>query len=511
MQTKQGCWVIAGLVLLAGCQTANTRRTAAHKPPVVVPSNTAMSATLSEPTQVMPTKRDSKQEVFQAAASGESTSDVRTANMSAATGTEATPSTANSAAVWKLTLDDAINTALARNPDLVTLRENEGISDAALGVAQTYPWNPFVQTQYFPTAFNKDGSRGPGSGYVWLMQTVELAHQQRHREEAAEANLNTVRWNIKQAELLNIAQTERLYFTALFQRDVHELTKSAADLNDELLATMERLFQAGQVPVANVTMARVTARSSRRQADLAEANYQTALLALRQQLVLPPDTPFELDGDLAKWEWHPAANVTALPENPLQMTIPMDVAAQLVANRPDVQAARSDVQTARSNADLANANRVQNVAVGPIYDRDDFGTQFIGFRTQFNVPVFDNGQPLTRQRCAEYRQRAVACQQLEMRAALEAQLAIDRYERARRIVEHSQRDNSKTWAEEIRAIDEQFKAGQADILAVFATRTSLIQDHRAYLDALNELAQAAANVTAATGMPSNALFSASPQ
>ena len=503
MKTKQGCWVIAGLVLLAGCQTANTRRTAAHKPPVVVPSNSAMSATLA-----VPTKRDSKSEVIQASASSESTSDVRTAGMSAET--ETTPSTADSAALWKMSLDDAVNTALARNPDLVTLRENEGVSDAALGVAQTYPFNPFVQTQYFPTAFNKDGSRGPGSGYVWLMQTVELAHQQRHREEAAEANLNTVRWNIKQAELLNMAQTERLYFTALFQRDVHDLTKAAADLNDELLATLERLFQAGQVPVANVTMARVTARSSRRQADLAEANYQTALLALRQQLVLPPDTPFELGGDLAKWEWHPAANVVSLPGNPLQMTIPVDVAAQLVADRPDVQAARSDVQTAHANANLANANRVQNVAVGPIYDRDDFGTQFIGFRTQMNIPVFDNGKPLTRQRCAEHRQRSVSCQQLETRAALEAQLAIDRYERARRIVEHSQRDNSKTWAEEIRAMDEQFKAGQADILAVFATRTSLIQDHRAYLDALNELAQAAANVTAATGMPSNALFSATP-
>ena len=504
MKTKQGCWVIAGLVMLAGCQTANTRQTAAHKPPVAVPSNAAMSATLP-----VPTKRDSKSAVIQAAASDESTSDVRTADVSAET--EATPNAGVSATLWKLTLDDAVNTALARSPDLVTLRENEGIGDAALGVAQTYPFNPFVQVQYFPTAFDKNGSRGPGSGYVWLMQIVELAHQQRHREEAAEANLNTVRWNIKQAELLNTAQTERLYFTALFQRDVHDLTKSAADLNDELLGTLERLFQAGQVPVANVTMARVTSRSSRRQAGLAEANYQTALLALRQQLVLPPDTPFELGGDLAKWEWHPAANVAALPGNPLQMTIPVDMAAQLVADRPDVQAARSDVQTARSNADLANANRVQNVAVGPIYDRDDVGTQFIGFRTQMNIPVFDNGKPLTRQRCAEHRQRSVACQQLETRAALEAQLAIDRYERARRIVEHSQRDNSKTWADEIRAMDEQFKAGQADILAVFATRTSLIQDHRAYLDALNELAQAAANVTAATGMPSNALFSATPQ
>ncbi len=510
MKTKHGCWVIAVMLVLTGCQTATTRREVRRIPPVGAPSNTALSA-----TQAVPTKRDAKPKVIQAAAT-ESTGDVRTADLVIDTDPKLSLATAESqsdsvsGSLLKLTLDDAVNTALARNPDLVTLRENEGVSDAAVGVAQTYPFNPFVQTQYFPTAFNKDGSRGPGSGYVWLMQTIELAHQQRHREEAAEATLNTVRWNIKQAELLNTAQTERLYFTALFQRDVRDLAKSAADLNDELLGSLERLFQAGQATVANVTMARVTSRSSRRQADLAEATYQTSLLAIRQQLVMPPDTPFELVGDLAKWQWHPAANVAALPENPLQMTIPVNVAAQLVVNRPDVQAARSDAQTARSNADLANANRIQNVAVGPIYDRDDFGTQFIGFRTQMNIPVFDNGKPLTRQRCAEHRQRVVASQQIETRAALEAQLAIDRYERARRIVENSHRV-SEGFDTEMRAMDEQFKAGQADIVAVYATRASLIQDHRASLDALNELAQAAANVTAATGMPSNALFSATPQ
>ena len=35
----------------------------------------------------------------------------------------------------------------------------------------------------------------------------------------------------------------------------------------------------------------------------------------------------------------------------------------------------------------------------------------------------------------------------------------------------------------------------------FATQVSLVQDYRAHLDLLNEVAQAAAAVTAATGLP----------
>ena len=60
------------------------------------------------------------------------------------------------------------------------------------------------------------------------------------------AALNTVRWNILQAELLNVAQTERLYFTALYQRGIRDLARASATLNDQLLTISERQLNAGQ-------------------------------------------------------------------------------------------------------------------------------------------------------------------------------------------------------------------------------------------------------------------------
>ena len=44
---------------------------------------------------------------------------------------------------------------------------------------------------------------------------------------------------------------------------------------------------------------------------------------------------------------------------------------------------------------------------------------------------------------------------------------------------------------------------------MFTARTSLIQDRRAFLDQLNELGQAAAAVTLATGLPPSAIVSKS--
>ena len=60
--------------------------------------------------------------------------------------------------------------------------------------------------------------------------------------------------------------------------------------------------------------ARIDARSTRQQADLAEANYQTALLDLRRQMNIPPDSPIELAGDLAALRWK-TAHQAALEED----------------------------------------------------------------------------------------------------------------------------------------------------------------------------------------------------
>ena len=59
---------------------------------------------------------------------------------------------------------------------------------------------------------------------------------------------------------------------------------------------------------------------------------------------------------------------------------------------------------------------------------------------------------------------------------------------------------------ELQKLEEQFVAGEVDILRVFQSRNSLIQNRRALLDSLNEIAQAAANVTAATGLPLETLL-----
>ncbi|HWB00654.1 MAG TPA: TolC family protein, partial [Pirellulales bacterium] len=210
----------------------------------------------------------------------------------------------NESPMLRLSLFDAIETGLLQNPDLTVLRQNEGVSLGALGVARTYPFNPYIQVQATPIQSQKaDTVHDTIYQYVLVMQTIQLAHQQRRREEIGMAALTSVRWNILQAELLNVAQTERLYFTALYQRGIRDLVRQNADLNQELLATSQRQLEAGHVSGADVAIVRIDSQSTQTQAELAEANYQTALLDLRRQLNIPLEQPLDLTGELTDWQW----------------------------------------------------------------------------------------------------------------------------------------------------------------------------------------------------------------
>lgn len=410
-----------------------------------------------------------------------------------------------------LNLSQAIDIGLTRNPEFVVQRGTIDVSRAVGNVTKVYPWNPFVQAQYFPNgrpflpSSQPGGSAGLSNYYVWAMQRFELAHQRRFRAQIAAATVTQVQWNVHQAELLNVAQTTRLYFAALYQRELRDIVFEMAEVNERLLGVVERRFQTNLATVAELTTVRVAARQSRRQADLAEAQYNASLMALRQQLNVPLDQPLKFEQRLTDFAWAPVQDLESPDEATPPATCPQSLAASLIAARPDLMAAQAGVSVANANMLLSKAARMPDVAVGPIYETADDGTHYLGLRFQTDVPVFNNGTPLLNQRRAEMGQQRLVYAQLRERAMIDAQTAIDRYERDRRLVEKELAGgggaSSGGVPPELKQITDQFEAGQADILAVFNTQTNLLLERRAWVDLLGETSQAAANVVQSAALP----------
>lgn len=403
--------------------------------------------------------------------------------------------------VSSLSLPQSISLGLSQNPDLIALRQTENVGSAALGVAQTYPFNPFVQVQATPYQDQQTGGPGTTYHYVLLMQTIQLAHQQQFREEGAASALNSTRWNIHQAELLNVAQTERLYFSVLYLRGILELANASDQNNQQLLRTLEKQLDAGQATAADVAIVRVDARSTKQQVRLAKANYETALRDLKRHLGVSPDDPIHVDGDLRSFEWAipswgDSGNMTEYLVNPSSTAI-----ASRVAARPDVLAAHADLDAARAAMCLASANKTPDLQIGPYYQRTADGTSFLGFRAQMDIPVINSGRPLEQQRTAEFNQRVTNWQQLQRRAELEAQAAWERYHVALMALTEDASSGETDVPKELESLEQQFLAGEVDVVRVVQARASIIQNQRVRLDLLNEVAQSAANLTATATVP----------
>ncbi|MBI1349304.1 TolC family protein [bacterium] len=400
-----------------------------------------------------------------------------------------------------LTLPQSISLGLAQNPDLIALRQADQVSSAALGVAQTYPFNPFIQVQATPLQDQYQAGPGTTYHYVLLMQTIQLAHQQQFREEGAASVLNSTRWNIHQAELQNVAQTERLYFMVLYLRGILELANASDQNNQQMLRILEKQLDAGQATAADVAIVRVDARSTKQQVRLAKANYETALRDFKRQLGVSPDEPIQIEGDLRSLTWTLPSlgfmdSETEYDSHQLNLMI-----ASRVATRPDVLAARSDIDAARAAMELATAAKTPDLQIGPYYQRTADGTSFLGFRAQMDIPVINSGRPLEQQRVAEFNQRVMSWQQLQRRAELEAEAAWERYELAYTALTEEMADGVTNLPLELESLEQQFLAGEVEVVRVVQARTSLIQNQRVRLDLLNEAAQAAANLTAFATIP----------
>jgi outer membrane protein TolC len=400
---------------------------------------------------------------------------------------------------------------LSQNPDLIIIRGTANVSAAMVDVAGVYPWNPFVQAQFFPTgspftpSSTPGGQAGGSNYYVWLMQRFELGHQRLRRKDSAIAALGQANWNIRQAELTNLAQTERLFFTALYQRQLRDLAADADTLGDRLVEVVDRRFKAGLATGLETANARIASRQSRRQHHLADAAFQAALLALRQQLGLPSNAPLDLTGDLTKFQWLPISDAFCSVAGSASID-PQILAAEMAEARPDVMAARSAVAVAHANLGLARAARVQDIQAGPIYETADDGTRYLGFRMQRDFGVFNNGSALAGQRQTELQQQNLAHDQLKRRATNEATSAIDRYERARRLAADAENEAAGSAPPELDQVIHEYEAGNAEIVNVLAIQNNLLQVERSSLDLINEVALSAALVTQATALPPERLF-----
>ncbi|MEZ4452473.1 MAG: TolC family protein [Nannocystaceae bacterium] len=296
------------------------------------------------------------------------------------------------AASRRLSLGEALRLAAERGLDEAA--SDEQVAKATAAAARVYPFNPFVQFQALP--YQSD-SPAAIAHYVLAMETIELGRQQRWRRSAGRAAAARIRADRRQIALSDEAAVARLFFAAVYQRELADLLRRRLTLDDERLdGALERVASAPEA-IDEVTSLRLGHRMLEHEIERLVLDEHETVAALAERLAIDPSLPLEPVGLLETWRWQPLAPQAA----PL-------------ADHPIAAAAAADEARAAADAGLARANRIPNLLIGPYYQRGANGVVSAGFRGQVTLPTFDTGRRLVRQRAAEAaRQRLAAARARE--------------------------------------------------------------------------------------------------
>jgi outer membrane protein, heavy metal efflux system len=410
-----------------------------------------------------------------------------------------------------IAMQAALYGAVTSNPDLVTLREGNAIaaSAEAVEVARNFPTtlNPTLWIDYRPITLVPNGTFGTGPGshasasgnnfyhygqdyiYVSLRQPVELGHQTRYRYHIAQAAYDQQKWLVVQAELTALVQTYRFFQTAAYRREKFRLAQELADFNDRLQETLQRRMEANQVQAADVSLARVESRATRQQVKATRQDYLIALTDMRNQIGIPEQAgTFEPLGEFSVPPYIPPVDEQEMVQEALH-------------NRADIQAARAQVAGTQSAVNLAKGDRIPTPIIGPEYQMDEAGVQYVGFVFIAPIPIWNNGKPLVLQREAEHRRALVAFKEAQQRAVGQVRAAVAKWNGATELVNDSV-GLSNDLSVEVQKMERLFEEGQADLTKLMQARQRLIQLENSRLDAVWQATQAQADLLLALGVPS---------
>lgn len=291
-------------------------------------------------------------------------------------------STSQASAATLVSLDQAIQLALANNPDLEATRTQIDQSKAQEITANLRP-NPLLSGDsqfvpiFNPSEFSTDALNSITQFDIGVGYLFERGGKRKHRLQAAQDATAVTRSQVSDAERTLTFNVAQQFINALLAKS--NLNFATLDLTSfqQTVNISEERYKAGDISegdLLKIKLQLLTFQTDVAQARVAKAQ---ALISLRQLLgydSVPRD--YDVAGDL---EYVPLMGNLD------------DLQAKALAERPDLRAARQSVKAAESQIGLARANAKQDLDLSMNYSHVSGASSTSWF---FNIPlpIFDRNQ-----------------------------------------------------------------------------------------------------------------------
>jgi len=374
----------------------------------------------------------------------------------------------------RLTLDDALRIAEARNPAVAASAAALRMAEADAVGAHQRP-NPVFSASMEGLPFSQD-TRPPFWDNQQLTLTVEqdleTGGRRGLREKAAAAGIDAARAAASDRLRLLRLDVQRAYLTAMLARADHEVAQSTLADIDRVLAINRARFEQGElsgVELRRLQVERHRFADDAITAELAMKNAKASLLSVMH--VTPLDRPFETAGALGDAVAPPSLDAAAAPA--------------LLAGRPDVAAARAGQAHAEASSALERALAKPLWTVGGGYQRD-FGVDALVLQLRVPLPVASRNQGAIARADAGRALAEAAAAAVSVEAELEARLAANGVVAHRARVESIQRDYLRNAREARDIVLAAYRAGASTLIDYLDAQRALDEaqrvEHRALFD-----------------------------
>lgn len=381
-----------------------------------------------------------------------------------------------------LTMEQSVTLALEHSPRLI-----EGRAEAASAQAQwegadlPFQSNPQLQAAVGPRLRDEGDTIELSVG---ISQQLEIFGQRSARKDAARAATEASRFRLESLQVELAAEVRQAFGRALAAEQLLRLSEDALGLAEEGRKVAEERLQAGAASHIEMNLATVE-RGRARQAKVRAARLRVQTLAeLKLLLGMDPSEDITLEHALR-------AEVTPQPA----LSVLVERAAQ---QRQDVKAARAEWEAARAELQFARRDALPRPSVGLAYGREENDTIFQG-TLSIDLPVFNRNQAgrgtsVARERRAQQRLAAT-----ERFVRAEVELALNRYQSAQAAAELFDAEVLAALQENLKLVTEAYRAGKVDSLQVLIIRREALDGRRDYIEALEELNAAQAQLLRAMG------------
>ena len=376
-----------------------------------------------------------------------------------------------------LTLPEALARARERAPQIVSARLAIEESRARLAGAEHLQSNP----DFDAGIGNRQGSGTRSTDLdIGIGQSFEPGSRRASRRDMAAAGIEQSTANVDEVTRTVLLDTATLFLRGLQLSERVRLLDRSLELANNVLQIADRRFQAGDVAVLDVNIARSAAARIRAERQGVMAERAIVIGELRELLQLEDE--IELRGDLPAAAQVDRATIT-------------DAASR----RPELRALEAAIREAEAEQQFGRSFTRADYGFAARYQREEGDNIILGGLT-LTLPMFSKGQEPIAAGLARASRLRAELNAARIRIGIEVQAALQAYDIRAEAVRILERDALPGLDESVTLATRSFEVGQIGLAELLLIRREIIDTRTQYVEALLEAALARVELDARAGV-----------